>query len=93
MEFENEKFIVCLKKKKKKRKKEGPLEMVSYKAAWNVKMRCLLCMWTRWRLCSRKSDWEKKKIKKKEMKGAEMVVVPSITVVGERSWIGGLIRD
>ena len=36
---------------------------------------------------------KKKKIKKKEMKGAEMVVVPSITVVGERSWIGGLIRD
>ena len=37
-------FSPRLKKIKNKKRKESPLEMVSYKVAWNVKMRDLLCV-------------------------------------------------
>ena len=86
--------------------------MVSYKVAWNVKMRDLLCVLKinkqrcmecenerfivyvdRMKVVFKKKWLKKKKIKKKERKGAEVAVVPSITIAGERSWIEGLIRD
>ena len=62
--------------------------MVSYKATWNVKMRGLLCMWTGWRLCSRRSDW-KKKLKRK--KGKEQRGCCSFHYCGWREELNGRI--